>query len=397
MTPTALGDYLAKSLNISQKDMGEIQPFRAARVVKGKKIYITFSVWNTTANKLELRKFYRIEGSNRKERIADATAKAREITRLLRNGYSLGENFEEEKLNPLTIFAAIREAADIKISLTGKQNARAIRGIRDRFLEWITATKIEKKPLSKLSKKHIYGFLDEIKRVRQLSNRTRNNYKDFLSQIFEIMVEREWIEKNPCAGITSLRTVSSKHLAYTQAQQKTLEDYLIQKNYPLYVFTRLIYHGFIRPVEITRLRLSDVFLDRGIILVSVETVKNAKQMPVVITQGLRPDLENFLHKYGSGLPENYYLFSKGFRPGPDYLHRNRFSEAHRVVLEATGLYNGKVDGYSWKHTGVTNAYLAGVDIVSIQRQCRHHSLAETEKYLRSLGLRFARDLSGASW
>lgn len=91
------------------------------------------------------------------------------------------------------------------------------------------------------------------------------------------------------------------------------------------------------------------------------------------------------------------MFSTGFRPGITYLHRNRFSEAHRAALEATELYGTGVSGYSWKHTGVTNAYLAGVDIVSIQRQCRHHSLSETEKYLRSLGLRFARDLSGASW
>ena len=80
-----------------------------------------------------------------------------------------------------------------------------------------------------------------------------------------------------------------------------------------------------------------------------------------------------------------------------HYHRNRFSEAHREALEATGLYGTGVTGYAWKHTGVTNAYLSGVDIVSIQKQCRHHSLAETEKYLRSLGLRFARDLSEANW
>lgn len=34
--------------------------------------------------------------------------------------------------------------------------------------------------------------------------------------------------------------------------------------------------------------------------------------------------------------------------------------------------------YSWKHSGV--------DIKSIQNQCRHHSLEQTDIYLKSLGL-----------
>ena len=42
--------------------------------------------------------------------------------------------------------------------------------------------------------------------------------------------------------------------------------------------------------------------------------------------------------------------------------------------------------YSWKHSGVVAAYNAGVDIKTIQNQCRHHSLEQTDVYLKSLGL-----------
>jgi len=42
--------------------------------------------------------------------------------------------------------------------------------------------------------------------------------------------------------------------------------------------------------------------------------------------------------------------------------------------------------YSWKHTGVVTAYNAGVDIKSIQRQCRHSAREMTCNYLKSLGL-----------
>ena len=42
--------------------------------------------------------------------------------------------------------------------------------------------------------------------------------------------------------------------------------------------------------------------------------------------------------------------------------------------------------YSWKHSGVVAAYNAGIDIKTIQNQCRHHSLEQTDIYLKSLGL-----------
>jgi len=42
--------------------------------------------------------------------------------------------------------------------------------------------------------------------------------------------------------------------------------------------------------------------------------------------------------------------------------------------------------YSWKHSGVVAAYKAGIDIKTIQSQCRHHSLEQTDIYLKSLGL-----------
>ena len=41
--------------------------------------------------------------------------------------------------------------------------------------------------------------------------------------------------------------------------------------------------------------------------------------------------------------------------------------------------------YSWKHTGVVNAYKNGVDIKALQLQCRHHSVSQTDTYLKSLG------------
>ena len=374
----------------------QFHPFKEARVIDGSTIYVEFYAWNAETQELERRRIYRINGQNRREKLSDAQRQAKEINQLLREGFVFGRQTNPLE-RPKTVLRAFREAADIKCQDAGHATRTNIRGIEARFSEWITTSRLEKMKLEDLSRKHICAFLDEIKRVRNLSNTTYNNYRDQLKTVLQIMVEREWLKANPAAGIKRLKSRPHKYRIFTREQQRTTENYLQQHNWPLFAFTRMIYYGFLRPVEITRLKVEHVFLDRGIIMVYSEISKNNKQQPVVITQQLGPVLAEYLAKYAGGLPGSAYLFSRHFKPGLTYTHRNRFSDAHREVLKRLDLHDGSLNGYSWKHTGVTNAYLAGVDIVSIQKQCRHYSLAETEKYLRALGLRIPTELKTAKW
>lgn len=112
-------------------------------------------------------------------------------------------------------------------------------------------------------------------------------------------------------------------------------------------------------------------------------------MPVVIPGQLAKLFEDLNVQQ---LSDHWYLFGKGLVPGEVHWHRNRVSERHRAALEACEIDTKVHDLYGWKHTGVCNAYRAGVDIQAIQVQCRHFSLNETEIYLRSLGLRISSEL-----
>ena len=57
------------------------------------------------------------------------------------------------------------------------------------------------------------------------------------------------------------------------------------------------------------------------------------------------------------------------------------TRTHKTFLKRLG-FDDQHTLYSWKHTGVVQAYLAGVDIKSIQRQCRHSSIEMTRRYAR---------------
>lgn len=59
------------------------------------------------------------------------------------------------------------------------------------------------------------------------------------------------------------------------------------------------------------------------------------------------------------------------------------SRKHSEFLKKVGIADKTL--YSWKHSGVVRAYKAGVDLKAIQMQCRHHSIEQTDTYLKSLG------------
>ena len=63
---------------------------------------------------------------------------------------------------------------------------------------------------------------------------------------------------------------------------------------------------------------------------------------------------------------------------------NELSRRHRRILQEEG-FSAAHKFYSWKHTGAIMAALAGVSLKELQIQLRHHSLDETDGYLRQLG------------
>lgn len=85
-------------------------------------------------------------------------------------------------------------------------------------------------------------------------------------------------------------------------------------------------------------------------------------------------------------PSDWYLFGKGYKPGPKQMKRNTVSMHHSEIRDALSI-DKKHNLYSWKHTGNVDSYLAGIDPYELMRQNRHHSLEQTMGYLVSMGLR----------
>ena len=370
-------------------------PYIPAKLAKNKwRIYIEYWVWSFEANELVRRRKSSFDGKTQQARLKDAKNQVHQINELLSTGYMVGNVPIFHKNQKVPTKTAFKIAIKAKQQATGVRSKEAYKSFQNIFFKYLDDSGKFNMAIQDFTKKEALLFFDWLYEVREVGNNTRNNYKDQLKALFNEMIKREIITKNPIKGITDIPTTSTKNIPYTPEEQQVLEEYLQQRMPELFLLTRFSYFGFMRPIEIMRMKVKHIDLPNRIILVRAEQSKSLKQMPVVITSQLYDILKE---KNISQYPGQWHLFSKDLKPGPIQWARNRVSELHKKALVNTTLYNKELTLYSWKHTGNCNAYRAGVDIKSLQQQNRHSSLEMTEIYLRSMGLRISAELKNKKW
>ncbi|GEM_PF-962973 len=301
---------------------------------------------------------------------------------------------------PLTFLEAVDSMVKIRESgayrpRTGETYRNAYRRFAD-FLSSVGQTSLL---LENITTKHIYQFSDYIIQERKLSSRYRNNLIEDLSTLFKDLVEREYLVKNPAAPLPDLPVQASRrNLAFTPVQREELEQYLQKHDGKLYAFTRFIYQSFLRPIELTRLQVRDIDFEQNRIICHSSVAKGGSKKQyteyIALTNSMLALLENMnLGKY----PGTHYLFGYDLEPSRLPEVRNRISARHQKALIGAGLYNGELTMYSWKHTGVVNAWKAGASIEWLQRHLRHSDLKDTVVYLKSLGLSLGATADTPTW
>ncbi|MEO0474141.1 MAG: tyrosine-type recombinase/integrase [Bacteroidota bacterium] len=369
-------------------------PYDPARLIEAKgKWYITYQVWDHNKGDLATKKLYKIEGDTPDAKRRDADQKIYQINQLLQEGYSIARK-DVQPESYLSIKDGFELGLKAKFQFVGDKAKENYSSYQRAIMEWLNDSGVGQRRIQSFTRPDVLAFFDWLFENRKVSNRTRNNYRTYINAVMEELVKREIIRINPGKGIKDLPTKSISNVPFTKEEQAILEKYLRERDPQLYYFTRFIYYAFIRRVELCRIRVNHIDLKNRVILVRSMNSKNKKQMPVEIVDPLAEIIEEMnLSQY----PGNHLLFAKGLKPGLDKIWPNRVSERHRRALEATDLYNGELTMYSWKHTGNCNAYRAGADIIWIQHQNRHHSLEDTEIYLRSMGLRMNTNNRRLSW
>jgi len=137
------------------------------------------------------------------------------------------------------------------------------------------------------------------------------------------------------------------------------------------------YYCLIRRTELSKLKVSDINLKTNTIFIHSENSKNKQSAHVTMPT----ELKKLLKKHISGAKKTNYLFSaNNYAPGSTNFHPDKCSKKWRKMRLYLKL-DENIKWYSLKDTGITDLIIAGVDLVSVRDQARHHSIKQTNTYI----------------
>lgn len=351
----------------------------------GKNWYVDFTAYDPAEQKMK-RKKYMLDGiskiTERRKRAADIIAT---VTARLRSGWNpwadLSNSRQYAKVEDVIKMYAkyldkLQKAGSIKPNTFTDYNKRL--RVLCGYMQNHTLPIMY---IYQFNLTYISDFLDYLLLDRDSSARTRNNYKIWLSSFCSWLVEKQYMETNPCEHIKSLKEEDKKRTAISPEDLKRITKYL-SENDPYYLLVcRMEYYTFIRPEELTNIKLCDINLKEQKILVASNISKNRRDGMVGLNDEIIKQMID-LHIFDNDT--NCYLFSKGFKPGYKKITtrviRDRFYKLRSVLkLPDTYLF------YSFKDSGIRDlANSAG--IVVARDQARHADISTTNKYLKGSSL-----------
>lgn len=228
---------------------------------------------------------------------------------------------------------------------------------------------------------YISDFLDYILMDRDSSARTRNNYRVWISAFCSWLIEKQYLETNPVEKIKSLSEEQKFRSALTKEDLQRMKDYLDQTNKYYLLACRMEYYTFIRPDELSNIRLCDIKIKEQKVFISSTISKNRRDGMV----GLNDELIKLMIELNTfDAPSNYYLFGRNFKPSAEKADSRIFRD-YFIKVRAFLRFPKNYMFYSLKDSGIRD--LANAEGIVIARdQARHSDIATTNKYLKGNAL-----------
>lgn len=220
-------------------------------------------------------------------------------------------------------------------------------------------------------------FLDWLFYDRGVSPRTRNNYRTWLRSFTSWARLQHLIDGDPMDGIAPMREPGKIRQPLPAVTLRRIKEYLVLHDKHFLLAVMLEYYTFIRPGELSELRIGDIDVKRHAIHVRASISKNGKAEMV----GLNNGIVSLMRELGTlKAHKEWYLFSCRLRPGTVKLDSRMFRDRWARLRKRLAIPR-EYQFYSLKDSGIRDlANSAG--IVIARDQARHSSIAVTNKYLQ---------------
>lgn len=393
-----------------------------------KRWYVYFSFRNPVTKKLVRMKNIYGKANNYKtkaDRLTILTSYRKNLLKLLKEGYSPFEkrqvielkkdtpptrtetiknidpapktpSSEVEKAEPQGM--PIQEAFDYVLKL--KKNQVKHRTLQDyghktkAFLQWLSDNHPDVRTVEQLKKKMFMDFLNQI--VMKSSARNRNNFRLALGTMLQTLEDNELINFNFIKNIKPLTSVPKRNKTLTPEMENDIFSYLKKEDPILLLYIKFVAYNFLRPIEVSRLRVSDINLKtRTITFQAKNSILKKKTIPQLLLDVL-PDL--------SKMNPADLLFTPdkigGTWNATETNRRNYFSKRFKEKVKDHFDLDEDYGLYSFRHTYITKLYrklLNGSSPFETKSRLMlitgHKSMSALEKYLRDIDAELAKDYS----
>lgn len=229
------------------------------------------------------------------------------------------------------------------------------------------------RPLAKIDSDEI-GRYKKQRAEQGASPATINRELAALSHMLGLAVDWKWIPGKP--RIRRLAEGPGRIIYLTQEQALRLREVAAASDYPhVWLFIEVGIATSMRRSEILRIRVSDVDVARRIIYVP-RAKAGPREQPITVY------LAELLGKLLDGMKPDDWLFPSS-RSGSG--HMEWLETAFRTVVQQAGLDPAQVTRHTLRHTAITHAVQAGIDLTTVQRLSGHETLAMVARYSHQNG------------
>lgn len=374
-----LDGNLLRRLGLQQTS--EIKSYSSPKLYSGKDWYVGFYAYDPILRKMRRKriKINHIEKIGERRRYADSLIKR--LHSNLEDGWTPWV-YESNSRSHRSFTEACNH---YRLNITELYNDGILR--KDTYRSYVSQLKniegwnqVQEKPIDsihQLDKSFIVSFLDHIYIEKKNSAQTRNNYLTFIRIFCSFLVEYQYLEKKPSDDITSLskKKLKKKRSVITEEDLSRLYNYLEKENKHYLLACNILYYCFVRPKEMSYIKISDISIERQTLYIPSNTSKNRSDGIVTLPSKLIKLMEE-LHIFE--YPNGYYLFSNNFTPGLTQRASKQFTDYWLKIRKALK-FPTNYQFYSLKDSGITNM-LKTQDIVTVRDQARHSDMLITDKY-----------------
>lgn len=222
------------------------------------------------------------------------------------------------------------------------------------------------------------AFLDYVFVERNNTLQTRNNYLAWLKTFSRWLLQRSYLREDPTAGMQAVQRRAKKknRSVLPDDALERLHGWLEKNNKYYLLACQMLYYMFVRPHEMSYVKIGDIKAKSQTLTLHGETTKNRQDAVVTLPKKV---LLLMVELGVLSKPSDWYLFSDDFRPGPERRSEKAFRDYWAKVRRELGAPE-RYKFYSLKDTGITNMIRAQKDVLSVRDQARHSSILITDTY-----------------